>query len=332
MRRVRVDVDFDALTQFVSDGLAYVLQDGTVGGWSEAAAAVTEITRLDASGTSLERLFARIEPPLEFAPLPQELVLWTKGEHRRPLHATSFSLEDGWLISFGREQNFAAIEQLKSEIVTAVSHELKTPIATIKAFATTLRQNPGTSESDRDEYLATIEEEADRLARGVDELLLAGRVDAAHLVTRRERITIEALLDHARSRIGPTRFARVVHRTDGVTVDGDPVLLGEALEHLIDNALKFSSDTAPVEVDAAHEDGITSIRVIDRGVGIAADHLPYIFERFYRAERELTATTGGSGLGLYVARAIAHAHGGSLAVERTGRAGTVMQLRIPARA
>jgi signal transduction histidine kinase len=328
---VRVDVDFDALARFVSDGIAYALPDGTVGGWSEAAGTVTGIAAANAIGRELAVLFSQIDPPLEFAALPMQVTFWTSDERRRPVHATAFSLDEGWLISFGREQNFAAIEELKSEIVTAVSHELKTPIATIKAFATTLRHNPDATASDRDEYLATIEDEADRLARSVDELLLAGRVDAAHLVTRREWIGADELLDHVSNRLGPSRCMRVTRLTNGVIVFGDPLLLCEAVSHLLDNALKFSGETAPVEIELSNEDGGTCIRVTDRGAGISSEDLPYIFERFYRAERELAAATAGSGLGLYVARAIAHAHGGSLGVESTGAQGTVMRLWLPSR-
>jgi signal transduction histidine kinase len=332
MAHVRVDVEFDTLARFVSDGIAYVRSDGVVADWSPAAASITGIPQGAAIGRELTELFARVDPPPSFAALPQPVNFWSNDEHRRVLHAMVFWLDDAWLISFGREQTFAAIEQLKSEIVTAVSHELKTPIATIKAYATTMRANAGGTAADRDEYLATIEEQADRLTRSVDELLLAARVEAEHLVTQRERVSVDALVDDALQRVGSLAEERVERRVDEAAAVGDPPLLAQALAHLLENALKFSPPSAPVTVEASYEGKrSTTIRVIDRGRGIAVEHLPYIFERFYRAERNLTASTPGSGLGLYVARAIAHAHGGSLDVERTGGEGTVMRLRIPVR-
>jgi signal transduction histidine kinase len=332
MTHVRLDVDFGALARLVTDGLAHVRSDGTVAGWSDAAAAVTGISAESAMGRDVRELFACVDPPLSFAAVPQALSFFSNDEHRRALHATAFSLDDGWLVSFGRAQTFAAIEQFKSEIVTAVSHELKTPIATIKAYATTLRENAQGTAAHRDEYLATIEEQADRLTRRVDELLLAGRVHAEHLVTQRERVRVDELLDDAVQRLGTLAESRVQRRVNGTDAVGDPPLLAQALAHLLENALKFSPPTERVTVEASVEEPrATTIRVIDRGSGIAAEHLPYIFERFYRAERRLTASTPGSGLGLYVARAIAQAHGGSLDVERTGGNGTVMRLRIPVR-
>ncbi len=176
--RVRVDVDFDSLARLTSDGIARISGDGLIVGWSASAASISGIPRAEAMGKSLNEIFARIEPSLGFALAPEDLTIQCRDENRRILHATVLTIDEGWLLSFGHETRFAAIEQLKSEIVTAVSHELKTPIATIKAFATTLRTNPEESSKNLAEYLATIEEQADRLSHAVDDLLLVGRVGA----------------------------------------------------------------------------------------------------------------------------------------------------------
>ncbi|MDE2480676.1 MAG: HAMP domain-containing histidine kinase [bacterium] len=332
MSAARVDLDFDALARLVSDAIAMLSVEGTVSAWSDAAAALTGISREAALGNALESLFARVEPPLGFALVPVAFTVWTNDERRRALEASALSVSDGWMISFGAQQRYDAIDQLKNEIVTTVSHELKTPIASIKAFATTMRENPEAIARERDEYLATIEHEADRLAAAVDALLLAGRVDARHLLARREPISAEALLDRALERIGASDRARVRGSLADVELHGDPDLLALALANLLDNAVKFSGGDAPIDVEAARDGGTTSLRVRDRGIGIAAEHLPYIFERFYRVERPLTAATGGYGLGLFVVREIAHAHGGAVDVASAAREGTTFTLRIPERA
>lgn len=326
---LRVDVDFDALADCISDGIAYLGAEGLIEAWSAGAAAITAIARTHALGKSLDELFARIEPPLGFAVVPEPIVLFGQDERRRVLHATVLSVDDGWLISFGREVRFAAIEQLKEEIVAAVSHELKTPIATIKAFATTMRANPEALASDRNEFLATIEEQADRLTRAVDDLLLVGRVNAQHLLSTRASFPLDRLLDHAAQRLGPTAAERIERRATSVTLSGDPDLLGNALLHLLDNALKFSPDSAPVVIEGQDDGSTVAVRVSDRGVGIGEEHLPYIFERFYRVERNLTAATGGSGLGLTIAREIVQAHGGTLAVESVPHGGSTFTISLP---
>lgn len=331
MQPVRIEGDFDTLARFVSDGLALVSSNGAIAGWSAGAAQATGVAEASALGRSLDELFARVDPPLGFAVLPQDLTIVSRGEHRRALYARALTTEGGWLISFGRQHRFDAIEQLKNEIVTAVSHELKTPIATIKAFATTMRQNPTAATVDREEFLTTIEEQADQLARVVDELLLAGRVDAEHLLTERRDVAIAQLLDDVSRRLGPTRAARIERDVRDVIVNCDGELLGEALAHLIDNALKYSPDTSRVLVTACSDERSAEIRVIDRGIGIGQDHMPYIFERFYRAEANLVSLTGGTGLGLYIVRAVARAHGGAIEVESGIHQGTTMTLRLPVR-
>jgi two-component system, OmpR family, phosphate regulon sensor histidine kinase PhoR len=327
---LRVDVDFDALADCISDGIAFVGASGRVDAWSSGAATITGIARADAVSTLLDELFARVEPPLGLAVVPQPIELLTKDERRRVLHATVLSIDDGWLLSFGREVRFAAIEQLKDEIVAAVSHELKTPIATIKAYATTLLANPeALAASERHDFLSTIEQQADHLTRVVDDLLLVGRVNAKHLLERRASVTLDRLLDAATDRLGPSAAERIERVSTAVTLSGDPDLLGNALLHLVDNALKFSPDTAPVVIEGHDEGERVAVRISDRGIGIGEEHLPYIFDRFYRVERNLTAATGGSGLGLTIAREIVQAHGGTLAVESTPHAGSTFTMLLP---
>ena len=329
---LRIDADFDALAKFISDGIAYLTGEGIVAAWSSGAAAITGIPRVEAVGKSLDEIFARMEPPLGFAVVPQEMTVWTKDENRRALHAAVLTIDDGWLLSFGRQRTYDAIEQLKAEIVTSVSHELKTPIATIKAYAQTMHHNPLATDPKRDEYLQTIEDEADRLASAVDDLLLAGRVDAEHLLSERKPVAVDRVLDIVAEHLGPTAASRIERRTQDVELNGDAALLARALEQLIDNAMKFSPDTAAVVVEAERTQGEARIRVIDRGIGIGDEHLPYIFERFYRAERNLVSATSGAGLGLYIVRSVARAHGGRVAVESRLHQGTTFTLHLPERA
>jgi signal transduction histidine kinase len=327
---LRVDVDFDALADCISDGIAFVGSEGLISAWSSGATAVTGIARLDAVGKSLDELFSRVEPPLGLAVVPEAIELVSSDERRRVLHATALSIDDGWLLSFGREARYAAIEQLKDEIVAAVSHELKTPIATIKAYAITLRTNADALPADnRNEFLSTIEEQADRLARTIEDLLLVGRVNARHLLAKRASFTLDRLLDATAERLGPTAAERIERKSTAVTLSGDPDLLGSALLHLVENALKFSPDTAPIVVEGADEGERVAVSIRDRGIGIGEEHLPYIFERFYRVERNLSATTGGSGLGLTIAREIVQAHGGRLDVESTPHGGSTFTMVLP---
>ncbi len=332
MTHLRVDLDFDAFAQLISDGVVYVGLEGLVAAWSRAAAEITGIERADAIGRSLDELFARVEPPLGFSAVPETMELWSADEHRRMSTAMVLSIDEGWLISFGPQQRFAAIDQLKNEIVAGVSHELRTPIATIKAYATTMRTNPGTLAQDGDEFLATIEEQADRLATVVEDLLRVGRVNAQHLLTTRERVTLDRILDDVDAKLGPSAAARIERQRTDVELVCDPALISDAIARIVDNALKFSPDSATVVVEGVRGENGIGVAVRDRGIGIGSDHLPYIFDRFYRVERNLTATTAGTGLGLAIVRDIVQAHGGSVNVESTPHNGTTFTIHFPPRA
>jgi signal transduction histidine kinase len=242
------------------------------------------------------------------------------------------SAAHGWLCSFGPERRHREIEQLKNEIVAAISHELKTPIATIKAFASTLRENPAAVGAARDEYLAVIGEQADRLTRAVDDLLLASRVDADQLLNERVAVALEDSVGAALASLSLDRDVHpIVLRSEGVTLSGDRELLREIFRHLIDNAVKYSPRGSAIEIAGRTEGDVTVVDVADRGVGIPEEHVPYIFDRFYRVENPLTAQSSGAGLGLYIVAALVRAHGGSISVDSDDGKGSTFTLRLPVR-
>ncbi|HEV3154812.1 MAG TPA: PAS domain-containing sensor histidine kinase [Candidatus Baltobacteraceae bacterium] len=239
---------------------------------------------------------------------------------------------EGWLIAFHAKQRVEEIEQLKNELVSTVSHELKTPLAAIKAYTATLRENPSLYDTHRQEFLGVVEHEADRLSRIVDDMLLVTRVDTAQLLRKRVLIDLDRLLDEV---IGQIQHNPVTHpierRFSGVQVSGDPDRLRDILRNLLENAVKYSPEGGPVEVLAAQETDRTVLEVRDTGVGIAEEHLPYIFDRFYRAEDEATSSVGGSGLGLYIVQALVRAHGGSIDVFSDPGSGTTFKVSLPVR-
>ena len=234
------DVDFDALADCISDGIAVVGVEGLVSAWSNGAAAITGIARVDAVGKSLDKLFTRIEPPLGLAVVPEPIELLGSDERRRVLHATALSIDDGWLLSFGREVRYPAIEQLKDEIVAAVSHELKTPIATIKAYATTLRANPdAVAEGDRQEFLSYDRRTSGSIGpRGRGSVPRRPRKGEAF--ARSEQLRARPAVDATAERlVRPPRERLERICSTAVMLYGDPDLLADALLHLVENARSF---------------------------------------------------------------------------------------------
>jgi signal transduction histidine kinase len=338
-RRPRA-VPLDALLALSNDGFFFVGSDAQVISWSESAASLSGIDGARALKNDVRKLFRNGERivAVPFDGAPREVRVGVDGSlGARSLRTSVIAVDldvntHGWFCSFGPERRYREIEQLKSEIVAAVSHELKTPIASIKAYATTLLENPETDPVQRDEFLRVIDEQTDRLTRAVDDLLLASRVDAEQLLKRRVPIALAEVLDSALRALSFDERAHPLERhTGGVILSGDPELLREIFMHLLDNARKFSSYGAPVAVEGEAHQHENVVRIRDIGIGIDEEHLSYVFERFYRVEHELTAQAGGVGLGLFIVRALVRAHGGTVSMSSTPGHGSTVTLRLPVR-
>jgi two-component system phosphate regulon sensor histidine kinase PhoR len=245
------------------------------------------------------------------------------------IHASQI---DGWLVAFTPKARVEEIEQLKNELVSTVSHELKTPLAAIKAYTATLRQNPRLYESRRDEFLLVVEQQADRLSRLVDDMLLVARVESGQMLRRRVNVPLGELVDEALRYLqhDPVRHPLACRERD-MTISGDPERLRDIFRNLLENAFKYSPAGGAVEIAGETVGDHSEVTVRDSGIGIAAADLPYIFDRFYRVESENTASVGGSGLGLYIVHALVRAHGGTIDVSSELGEGTTFTLRLPLR-
>ncbi len=331
-------IPLEALLALTHEGFAYIGADAHVAAWNEPAAALSGIAIESALGRDVRDVFVAGDEIVKvpFDGMVRDMRIGNqRAGGTQWLHAAVLAINfnvaaHGWLCSFGPERRHREIEQLKNEIVAAVSHELKTPIATIKAYATTLRENPDAVGTDRDEFLRVIDEQTDRLTRAVDDLLLASRVEVEQLLRRRVSLPLDDVVDAAILPFDQNEHP-IERRTSDVRVSGDPELLREIFRHILDNAAKFSSAGAPIEIDGRCDDDTTVIAVRDRGIGIPEEHLPYVFERFYRVDNDLNAQGGGSGLGLFIVSALVRAHGGSVSVASEFGAGTTVTLKLPAR-
>lgn len=333
---------FDVLMRVSHDGTAHVDSKGIVARWNPAAERLTGIAESSVVGERLDdvllegaRAVLETDSGVRHARLafasPSGRALAMEA-HVVPIHRNDDV--DGWLLTFSDPARYAEIEQLKSELVGSISHELKTPLATIKAFVDTLARADGRLAPElRRDYLATICEQIDRLGSSIDKMLMVSRVEAGQLLARRVSVPLDRILDDALTAIRADATAHpVVRRTEGAVLSGDPDLLREAFAHVLDNAQKFSPAGSAIAISASSHDGSATVEVTDRGAGIADEDLPYIFDRFYRADNSLTAAIDGTGLGLFVALAIVRAHGGTIAVRSELGEGSTFTISLPERA
>ena len=229
----------------------------------------------------------------------------------------------------------SAARQMQVDFVANVSHELRTPLTAVKGTVETLRAGAVDDPQVRDRFLETVEGETDRLIRLVQDLLVLSRADSEALNLLLEPVDLVALARETTGQLSAQAKARdvclQVEAEPGIPralADGDRIQ--QVLVNLLDNAIKYSrpSGTVMVRVDSAGARGVR-IRVEDQGIGIPAEELARIGERFYRADRARSRAEGGSGLGLAIATSLVEAHGGQLSLQSVEGEGTATAFWLP---
>jgi PAS domain S-box-containing protein len=230
---------------------------------------------------------------------------------------------------------FRQAEELKSTFVSVVSHELKTPVALIKGYAETLRRED--ADWDREtmqESLAVIAEESDHLTHLIDSLLEASRIQAGGLKLEPTDVHLprlaEKIVDGFQTQTDLHTF-ELDFPPDFPPVWGDPERLREVLSNLVSNAVKYSPDGGSVWVGGRVDGAGVTIYVADQGIGIPPEEQTRIFDRFHRVETGLHRSTEGTGLGLYLVKAIVEAHGGRVWVESAPGRGSIFMFTLPGR-
>ncbi|RPI33958.1 MAG: GAF domain-containing protein [Chloroflexota bacterium] len=214
--------------------------------------------------------------------------------------------------------HFREAEELKSTFISIISHELKTPVALIKGYVSTLRREDVIW--DREivkDSLEVIEEEADRLTELIENLLDASRLQAGGLKINFSDVAIDALASRIAERFGTQSSAHTIEvdfPPDFPVIMGDETRLGQVLSNLLSNAIKYSPQGGKICITGQVMPEQVIVCVSDQGPGIAPSDIPHVFDRFYRST-DASRTTKGAGLGLFLARAVVEAHNGRIWVD-----------------
>lgn len=224
-------------------------------------------------------------------------------------------------------------DEMKSTFVSAVSHELKTPVALIKGYASTLRRRDAAwDEQTVRESLQVIEEESDRLAELIDNLLDVSRAQAGNFRIDRVELDVDELVRRVVTRLQEqfkTHELAVDVPSDLPLVFADEARITQVLNNLVSNAVKYSPAGSHVHVTSTVEQDNVIISVADEGPGIAAEDKERLFQRFQRLESAVRKSIPGTGLGLYLCKSIVDAHGGRIWVESDGRHGSTFRFSLP---
>jgi two-component system sensor histidine kinase BaeS len=234
-----------------------------------------------------------------------------------------------------RQAQLVEADRARRQLLADVSHELMTPLTAIRGYAETLglpQFLPPSKEGQR--AVKVIHEEGERIERLVKDLLDLARFEAGGISLALENVDVDEIFERVSE-----RHAQAAHEK-GVTIEiethdddirlvGDPHRLEQAVQNLASNALRHTPPAGRIRLGASREGAMVKLTVLDTGVGIPAQHLPHVFDRFYKADQ--SRSQAGSGLGLSIVRAIVERHGGAVSV-RSRPGETVFEIQIPLRA
>lgn len=349
MRALTSDRDeMEAALASMVDAVLAVDLHGRLISLNEAAAGLLELRRTEHAGLPVEQVLSCesvrrfIEQSLGSAqPVVTDIEL-PGPEEPRLFQATGSVLRHrggpriGSLIVLHDVTRLRRLEVVRRDFVSNASHEIRTPVAAIKMAADTLAEegqsvDPATAER----FVGIIARQADRLQALIDDLLSLARIER-DTDQRRIAMEVKPVLGVLRSAAETCQTAaapRGSHieldcRPD-LTASMNPALLEQAVINLLDNAVKYSPDRSTVRCRAHLFNGEVIISVVDPGAGIEPEHLPRVFERFYRTDRARSRELGGTGLGLSIVKHIALAHGGRVSVDSRVGQGSTFRLHLP---
>ena len=261
----------------------------------------------------------RVIPPLKALTTASQRI--AEGRYDERVHLTG----DDELAQLASRFNQMAeqleqTESMRRQLIGDVSHELRTPLTTIKGYVEGL--SDGVLQADA-ETLAQIQREAERLSRLVDDLQELSRVEAKSYSLDFRPVDVSALITTAVKRLLPPAQANRVGLRSNLPADLPPLLadeyrLEQVLVILLSNAIQYTSEDGQVTISATHKNKTLEISVSDNGIGIAPEHLQHIFTRFYRVDASRSRGSGGSGIGLTIARHLVEAHEGTIHAESAG--------------
>jgi signal transduction histidine kinase len=281
----------------------------------------------------LARLLARgMTQPLR--DMAQAAQMMARGDYRQRVQVRSRDEVGRLAGTFNRmASEMEGLERLRRELVANVSHELKTPLSALQAQLENLLdgvQEPNPA------LLEVMLQQSERLSRLVDELLDLSRLESGDVPLELEPISLAPLVDRVAGEIEvarPGRRVRIRNQVPGdlPSVEADRERIHQVLFNLLDNAHRFTPPGGMVTVRAVRDDGSCEVSVHDTGPGIPKEHLPLVFERFYRVDPSRSRDDGGTGIGLAIARSVVEAHGGRIWAESEATGGSTFRFVLPIR-
>jgi two-component system phosphate regulon sensor histidine kinase PhoR len=338
--------ELEAVLASMVEGVLAIDADERVIGLNRAAARLLDADSESAAGRDVREvvrnpdLLRLIQRALAGdSPVEGDVILYGERELYLQAHATGLrggaDGRIGALVVLNDVTRLRRLENVRRDFVANVSHELKTPITSIRGFVETLQGGALDDPADARRFLQIVGDQANRLGAIVEDLLTLSRLEqeAGPEGLNLAKTSVGEALHHAVAACSSAAAERNIHVDVACPADlkasFSDVLLEQAVANLVDNAVKYSEPGGRVEVSARESADGLEISVRDQGCGIAREHLPRIFERFYRVDKARSRKLGGTGLGLAIVKHIAQAHGGEVEVKSRPGEGSIFTIRLP---
>ena len=258
----------------------------------------------------------------------------SKGDYEHRVHVKGRSELAQLAAAFNQmSEQVRSLDEARNQFVSNASHELKTPLATIKILVESMLYQDDMPAELRREFLGDIDREIDRLSSVVGDLLTLVHIDSHKLRLRRERMVLADTVRETVARLTPLarkRGQQIVSRIgDECEMFADPGKLAQVCYNIIENAIKYTPDGGTITVTLARMGRDAVLEISDTGVGIPAEDLPHVFDRFYRVDKARSRDTGGTGLGLSIVQQIIRLHAGSVTVQSEPGKGTTFTVQLP---
>lgn len=238
--------------------------------------------------------------------------------------------------------DFKRLEKIKADFIANVSHELRTPLTAIKGYTETLEEDAYESPEDQKHFIKIIKRHTDRLINLVSDLLVLSEVEGRDSLSREssksdfEEISIDEIVKSSIEALRAKAADKCLDvsinaQEENLKINANRFLLEQMFINLIDNAVKYTPDGGKVGISLGRKNSSVSIEISDTGIGIPKEHLPRIFERFYRVDKTRSRNLGGTGLGLSIVKHIVITHGGKIDVQSEQGKGSTFSITLPSR-
>jgi two-component system phosphate regulon sensor histidine kinase PhoR len=328
----------------LGDGVLVVDREGVVRLWNRAAEAITGLRAENVRNRRADEAIPGWATIAAFVPIAnrpgdsygvstEETVPVDIDGNELWLSVVAVALDEDTVYAFRDATHERRLENLRSQFVATISHEIRTPLASLHGAALTLREHDLPAQT-QDDLLVMIAEQSNRLARLVEEILVAGQLESGSLSVVSDAFDPEKLVRDvvgaARARVGEETTIEIEMPPVLPKVHGDEERTRQVLLNLVDNAIKYSPSGGRIEVSLSAVGEWLRFSVQDEGLGIPVGEQERIFEKFYRLDPDQRRGIGGTGLGLYICRELIRSMGGRIWVESEPGHGTTASFELPA--